>query len=241
MSKFNRSKVMPRYFAIAVVLTLVGTAILGKTLYVMTAKKTYWTKVASRLVREDDTVTAARGNILSCDGQLMAISIPQYIVYMDFQPDKMKDPKWAHEYDSLWTAQIDNTCEGLHKIFPSQSAAEFRAHLEAGRNKIIVSKKTGEQTKGARYWKIWKRRVDYNTYLKVKALPPRVVSMRSRSTPAAIPSGRWPSVLSATSARTRCATPMAVSSRRTAPASVSNWPATPCCAARPASSAVRRC
>ena len=171
MSKFNRSKVMPRYFAIAVVLTLVGTAILGKTLYVMTAKKTYWTKVASRLVREDDTVPAARGNILSCDGQLMASSIPQYIVYMDFQPDKMKDPKWAHEYDSLWTAQIDNTCEGLHKIFPSQSAAEFRSHLEAGRNKIVVSKKTGEQTKGARYWKIWKRRVDYNTYLKVKALP----------------------------------------------------------------------
>ena len=42
MSKFNRSKVMPRYFAIAVVLTLVGTAILGKTLYVMTAKKTYF-------------------------------------------------------------------------------------------------------------------------------------------------------------------------------------------------------
>jgi cell division protein FtsI (penicillin-binding protein 3) len=83
----------------------------------------------------------------------------------------MKDPKWAHEYDSLWTAQIDSTCEGLHKIFTSQSAAEFRAHLEAGRNKIIVNKKTGEQTKGARYWKIWKRRVDYNTYLKVKALP----------------------------------------------------------------------
>ena len=171
MSKFNRSKVMPRYFAIAVVLTLVGTAILGKTLYVMTAKKAYWTKVASRLVREDDTVPAARGNILSCDGQLMASSIPQYIVYLDFQPDKMKDPKWAHEYDSLWTAQIDSTCEGLHKIFTSQSAAEFRAHLEAGRNKIIVNKKTGEQTKGARYWKIWKRRVDYNTYLKVKALP----------------------------------------------------------------------
>ena len=171
MSKFNKSKVMPRYFAIAVVLTLIGVAIVGKALYLMTAKKTYWTTVASRLVREDDTVPAARGNILSCDGQLMASSIPQYIVYMDFQPDKMKDPKWAQEYDSLWTAKIDSTCACLHEIFPQKSAAEFRTHLEQGRNKIVVNKKTGGETKGARYWPIWKKRVDYNTFLAVKALP----------------------------------------------------------------------
>ena len=162
---------MPRYFAIAVLLTLVGLSILGKTLYVMTAKKTYWTKVASRLVREDDTVPAARGNILSCDGQLMASSIPQYIVFMDFQPDKMKDPKWAQQYDSLWNAQIDSTCEALHKIFKSQTAAEFKAHLEKGRQKPVHSKKTGETTIGARYWPIWKRRIDYNTFLAVKSLP----------------------------------------------------------------------
>lgn len=171
MSRFNSSKVMPRYFAIAVVLTLIGLAIVGKALYIMTAKKTYWTSVASRLVREDDTVPAARGNILSCDGQLMASSIPQYIVYMDFQPDKMKDPKWAHEYDSLWTVKIDSTCEGLHRLFPQQSAAAFKARLEEGRNKMVPNRKTGEMTKGARYWPIWKRRVDYNTFLAVKALP----------------------------------------------------------------------
>ena len=171
MSTFNSSKVMPRYFIIAVVMTVIGLAIVGKAFYIMTAKKAYWTKVASRLVRENDTVPAARGNILSCDGQLMASSIPQYIVYMDFQPDKMNDPKWAHQYDSLWTVKIDSTCEGLHKLFPTKTAAEFRAHLEQGRNKMIVNSKTGKQTKGARYWPIWKRRVDYNTFLAVKALP----------------------------------------------------------------------
>lgn len=171
MSKFNSNKVMPRYFAIAVVLTVIGLAIVGKALYIMTAKKTYWTTVASRLVREDDTVPAARGNILSCDGQLMASSIPQYIVYMDFQPDKMKDPKWVQTYDSLWENKIDSTCEGLHRLFPQWSAAEFKARLEEGRNKMVLNRKTGEMTKGARYWPIWKRRVDYNTYLAVKDLP----------------------------------------------------------------------
>ena len=38
MSKFENSKVMPRYFAIAVALTLVGIAILVKALYIMTAE-----------------------------------------------------------------------------------------------------------------------------------------------------------------------------------------------------------
>ena len=35
---------MPRYFAIAVVLTLIGFAIVGKAMYIMTAKKDYWTQ-----------------------------------------------------------------------------------------------------------------------------------------------------------------------------------------------------
>ena len=171
MSKFNSSKVMPRYFAVTAMLTLAGLAIVGRTFYIMTAKKDYWNRVASRYTREDDTVPATRGNILSCDGQLMASSIPQYIVFMDFQPDKMKDPKWARTYDSLWNEKIDSTCAGLHEIFPTRSAAEFRAHLEKGRAKMVENRKTKKKTKGARYWPIWKKRVDYNTFLAVKALP----------------------------------------------------------------------
>ena len=48
MSKFDSEKVMPRYFAIAVVLTLLGVAIIGKAFYIMTAKKDYWTEVADQ-------------------------------------------------------------------------------------------------------------------------------------------------------------------------------------------------
>lgn len=49
MSKFDNKKIMPRYFAIAVVLTLTGIAILCKAAYIMSAKKEYWTEVAARL------------------------------------------------------------------------------------------------------------------------------------------------------------------------------------------------
>ena len=44
MSKFSNDQVMPRYMIIAVVLTLIGIAIIGKAFYIMTAKKQYWTE-----------------------------------------------------------------------------------------------------------------------------------------------------------------------------------------------------
>ena len=165
MSKFNSDKVMPRYFVIAVVLTLIGFAIVGKAMYIMTAKKDYWTQVASRLKRDSVTVKPNRGNILSCDGQLMASSIPEYKVYMDFQAGA-EDSTGVHKRDSIWAAEIDTICYGLNQIFPQKSAAEFKAHLLEGKRKVM---KNG--TVGARHWAIWPRRIDYNTFCEVHELP----------------------------------------------------------------------
>ena len=165
MSKFNSDKVMPRYFFIAVVLTLIGFAVVGKAMYIMTAKKDYWTQVASRLKRDSVTVKPNRGNILSCDGQLMASSIPEYKVYMDFQAGA-EDSVGKHKRDSIWTAEIDTICYGLNQIFPQKTAAEFKAHLLEGKRKVM---KNG--TVGARHWPIWPRRIDYNTFCEVHELP----------------------------------------------------------------------
>ena len=165
MSKFSTDKVMPRYFAIAIVLTLIGFAIIGKALYIMTAKKTYWTQVASRLKRDSVSVKPNRGNILSCDGQLMASSIPEYKVFVDFQAGAT-DSAGNHNRDSLWAENIDSLCYELNQIFPSRSAAEFKAHLLEGKRKVM---KNG--TVGARHWAIWPRRIDYNTFCEVHNLP----------------------------------------------------------------------
>ena len=165
MSKFNNDKVMPRYFAIAVVLTLIGFAVVGKAMYIMTAKKDYWTQVASRLKRDSVVVKPNRGNILSCDGQLMASSIPEYKMYMDFQAGA-EDSVGIHKRDSIWEANIDTICYELNQIFPQRSAAEFKANLLEGKKKV---QKNG--TVGARHWDIWPRRVDYNTFCEVHNLP----------------------------------------------------------------------
>ena len=160
MSKFSKDQVIPRYMVIAVVLTIIGIAIIGKALYIMTAKKQYWTEVADRLKRDSVSVKPTRGNILSCDGQLMATSIPEYKIFMDFQAAAFVDG------DSLWLDKVDSVCEGLNKIFPTITAHEFKVWLETGKRKV---NKNGSV--GARHWPIWPKRIDYNTYVEVSQLP----------------------------------------------------------------------
>ena len=165
MSRFNNDKVMPRYFAIAVAFTFIGFAIVGKAMYIMTAKKDYWTQVASRLKRDSVSVKPTRGNILSCDGQLMAGSIPEYKVFMDFQAG-ITDSTGTYQRDSIWAEKIDTICYELNQIFPSRTAAEFKTHLLEGKHKVMKNGKVG-----ARHWAIWPRRVDYNTFCEIRKLP----------------------------------------------------------------------
>ncbi len=152
MSKFHSNKIMPRSLAVAIIFALLGVAVIVKAAYIMTAKKKYWIEVSERLKVDSVIVKPTRGNILSCDGQLMASSLPEYKLYMDFMVPN-------HEVDSIWLANLDSICRGLNRIFPSKSAMEFKDHLQKGRN----LKK--------RNWAIWPRRVDYNTYMEVKELP----------------------------------------------------------------------
>lgn len=151
-SLFDRKKIIPRYKIIGYLMVLLGIMIVGKALYTATVKRDYWMKVADRLKRDSVDVKPVRGNILSCDGRLMASSLPEFKLYMDFKAG-------GDEKDSLWNEKVDSICEGLHDIFPEKSAAEFKRDLEEG-HKIM-----------SQNWPIWKKRVSYDVYTEVKKLP----------------------------------------------------------------------
>lgn len=150
--QFDRNSIIPRYKLVAFIIMGIGLLILGKALYIATVKRDYWMQVASRLKKDSVDVKPIRGNILSCDGRLMASSLPEYKLYMDFVAGGEKK-------DSLWTKKVDSICIGLHEIFPEKSAAEFKQHLEQGRKKKSQN------------WAIWPKRVSYNVYAQVKKLP----------------------------------------------------------------------
>ncbi len=151
-SQFDREKIIPRYKFVAYILTIIGIIIVVRAAWVATADREYWMKVAARLKKDSVDVKPIRGNILSCDGRLMASSLPEFKLYMDFQAGGEKK-------DSLLEVKMDSICHGLHEIFPEKAAKQFRAEIEEGRKMK------------SRHWPIWKKRVSYDTYSEVKQLP----------------------------------------------------------------------
>ena len=153
MSKFNNNKIIPRYSVIAIVMSLIALAVLGKTIYTMTAKRSYWMEVASLQKKDSVKVKPTRGNILSCDGQLMASSLPEFKVYMDFNALKEAGN------DTAFVDSIAYISKGLNNIFPEKSASEFKKHLMEGFHKM------------SKHWPIWDERIDYNTFKEIQSLP----------------------------------------------------------------------
>lgn len=148
----NQKNIMLRFSFIILVMVLIGIAIICKAGIIMFAERQYWKDVADRFVKENVTVSPTRGNILSSDGQLMASSLPEYKIYLDFKAG-------GEVKDSLLMLYMDSICKGLHQIFPDKSKAEFRAHILKGRKK------------GSRSYLLYPKRISYIQYKEAKRLP----------------------------------------------------------------------
>mgnify|MGYP003299929536 CR=1 FL=1 len=92
----------------------------------MTMQRDFGQRKLDSLKVDSMTELPVRGRILSSDGQLLASSLPEYKIFLDYKVGGKKK-------DSILVEKMDSICEGLHKIFPNRSAEDFRKHLEAGR------------------------------------------------------------------------------------------------------------
>lgn len=147
-----QKKIMTRYSFVILMMVLIGLAIILKAGIIMFAERQYWHDVADRFVKENVTVRPNRGNILSADGQLMASSLPEYKIYMDFKAG-------GEVKDSLLMLYMDSICDGLHQIFPDKSKTEFKSHILKGRKK------------GSRNYLLYPKRISYIQYKEAKRLP----------------------------------------------------------------------
>ena len=159
---FDNKKIMPRFFVVIVLMSLGGLYILGNAAYLMFVESEYWTQVSRKLVKENVPIPAKRGNILSADGQIMASSLPEYKIYMDYVASD-KNPETAKELqawrDSVLIADLDSISQGLSKIFPDKTAGYFKKRLKKGKKLR------------RRNWQIYGRRISYIQYKECKKLP----------------------------------------------------------------------
>lgn len=144
--KFAKRYIAGKFTVIAVVVFLFAIMIVGYTLKTMIVDHKALMEVKSRFETDSLIVYPERGNIISDDGQLLASSLPDYKVYVDFLSGLSRDGMQAKgpvtrgdsaiwkEKDSLFHTNLDSICIGLNEICPSKSVKEYRSHLERGWN-----------------------------------------------------------------------------------------------------------
>ena len=160
--KFPGKKVMPRYTLVTIILGLAGLAVLFQAARIMIVERDYWEAVSNRFVKDSLEIYPVRGNIYSADGQLLASSLPEYKIYMDFmswEKDSVRRIKDQQRRDSLLETHMDSICQGMHNLFPDIDPKKFRELLLKGRKAK------------SHHWSLYPKRISYIQYQEVKKLP----------------------------------------------------------------------
>src|SRR5664280_83871 len=134
------------YFAIA----LIALAILIRVLILQVVQHGKWAAMSEKYVYQTAEMPATRGDILACDGRLLASSVPYYTIYMDTRSTGMAAQTWSSGINGLST--------GLSKLLGLRSAAGWKTVI------------TDARKRGDKYFLI-QRKVDYETLKQVKELP----------------------------------------------------------------------
>lgn len=160
--KFDKKYISGRFTIIVSVVMLICVWITYNMVDTMIVHRDKWKEVGMVSVSDTMELKSARGNILSSDGtQIMASSLPNYRVYIDFLSGGAdKDPLLMLKKDSLWRDSIDIISKGLYELCPYLTEKEYRDHLLKGLEKR------------SRYWEVCPRHVlNYLQYNGIVKLP----------------------------------------------------------------------
>lgn len=147
MFKYRKDVIFRFNVLLVCVFVLWGVIIIAKATITATLERQYWLDYAETAVVYNKPIEPRRGDILSDNGELMVSNLVRYKLYINFDnlseynfnDKKRKDTK--HKKDSIWDKDLGALCEGLSKVLPTWTAAEFEAHLKRGLNDFRSGRK----------------------------------------------------------------------------------------------------
>ena len=146
-------------FAVIFLLIAAGfVAVIVKIAIIQTREREQWLTIAKGQIQTNQPITATRGNILDCEGRLLASSMPQYYVSMDTRVEALHQGK-----DTLFNNHVDTIARGLARIVGDRSAAEYK--------QIMVTAFRANNGKGKIIHKLTKRRITNMEMKEIQKLP----------------------------------------------------------------------
>ena len=154
----NQRNTILRFAAIFVLIAAGFVAVIAKIIVIQTKEREQWLNIASGQIKTNQPIPATRGNILDCDGKLLASSMPQYYVKMDTRVEALHLGG-----DTLFNKYVDTIANGLNRILGDRTSEEYR--------NIMVTAFKANKGKGKMIHKLSKRRVTYTEMKAIKQLP----------------------------------------------------------------------
>ena len=163
----DNKKIQRNFFVVTLFLGLIIILIIGKMFITAVIERDKWIDIRKRYVPFSQTIPAARGKILSSDGQLMAVSEDYYKLYIDF---------WAEGLDeNVLKANLKQLSIELNKLLPDKSVSQYENDILNGlkmkhREAERIAKGQKAPKRSTSYALII-RQVDNLELRKIKAMP----------------------------------------------------------------------
>jgi len=150
----KRKYIVLRFGIVYVFICLLFVYVIYNILIIQFVERDNWLAVAAHSKKSNIVVKPNRGNIYSCDGRLMASSIPTYYVFMDTRVPAL------HEDDGkLFKENIDSLSIYLSSFFKDKTAYEYKTVL-----KKAYSEGVGE-------FQLFPDRISYAQLKQLRTLP----------------------------------------------------------------------
>lgn len=146
-----RTDILLRVYISFGIMVLIAIAVLYKMFTVQLVHGEKWAAMADSLSTRYVDVDAARGNIYSVDGSLLATSVPEYDIRMDLYAPGI-------ELDDVFYSKVDSLARALSDFFKDKSPVQYSRSLRRARSD------------NNRYFLI-KRDVSYQSMKKMRTFP----------------------------------------------------------------------
>lgn len=152
----KRSNVLLRFTAVIVVLLLACIYIVANATRTAFIDGSHWRAKADSLKIENIPTKPTRGNILATDGRILASTIPQYKVYIDFRADGVTK--------ELFLQHVDSVSLLLSQKLKDLSPKQYKEKLKAGYD-------IAQKNRAKRSCLIYPKRISYNDLKELKQYP----------------------------------------------------------------------
>lgn len=137
-----RANILLRVYLSFGLIVLLAVAVLVRLCDVQFVEGHKWRAMADSLSTKYINVEAARGNIYSSDGSLLATSIPEYELRMDLFAGGIDD-------DKVFYGKVDSLALKLSQFFKDKTPKEYSRYLRSARQDsaryLLIKRKIGYQ------------------------------------------------------------------------------------------------